>query len=98
MITQLNHIIISQPQLISQLKYMPFDTHNAEIGPKMAKIAQISWKLRETCVKLLEEVHEILWKYHHWISQLKYMLFHTQHVEISPKMAKIAKIALNCYP
>ena len=32
-------------------------------------------------------------QYHQWISQLEYMLFDTQHVEIGPKMAEIAKIA-----
>ena len=44
-------------------------------------------------MKLREDVHEIAWMYHLWISQLKYMLFDTQHVEIGPKMAEIAQIA-----
>ena len=55
----------------------------------MAEIAH----LRENCVKLREDVREIAWKYHQQISRLEYMLFDTQHVEIGPKMAEIAKIA-----
>ena len=72
---------------------MLFDTQHVEIGPQMAEIVQIAWKLREICVKLREEVREIAWKYHRRISRLEYMLFDTQHVEIGPKMAEIAKIA-----
>ena len=53
-------------------------------------------KLCENCVKLHEGVHECVWKYLHWISQLEYMHFDTQHVEIGPKMAEIAKIAWYC--
>ena len=34
-------------QWISQLEYMLFDTQHVEIGPKMAEIVQIAWKLRE---------------------------------------------------
>ena len=49
-------------------------------------------KVHENCVKLHEGVCESVWKYHHSISQLKYMHFDTQHVEIGPKMAEIAKI------
>ena len=78
---------------ICQLEYMLFDTKHVEIGPKMAEIVQIAWKLREICVKLHEEVREIAWKYHRQISRLEYMLFDTQHVEIGPKMAEIAQIA-----
>ena len=43
-------------------------------------------------MKLSEHAREILWKYYQWISQLEYMHFDTQHVEIGPKMAEIAKI------
>ena len=43
-------------QWISQLEYMLFDTQHVEIGPKMAEIVQIAWKLREICVKLREGV------------------------------------------
>ena len=70
-------------QWISQLEYMLFDTQHVEIGPKMAEIVQIAWKLREICVKLHEEVREIAWKYHQWISRLEYILFDTQHVYVS---------------
>ena len=51
----------------------------------MAEIAQI-------CVKLHEDIFEIVWKYCKWISQLEYMLFDTQHVEIGPKMAELARL------
>ena len=44
---------------------------------------------------MCEDVREIVWKYHQWISQLEYMHFDTQHVEIDPKMAEVAKIAWN---
>ena len=44
-------------------------------------------------MKLREHTREIFWKYYQWISQLKYMHFDTEHVEIGPKMAEIAKIA-----
>ena len=71
---------------------MLFDTKHVEIGPKMAEIVQIAWKLREICMKLCEEVREIAWKYHQRISRLEYMLFDAQHVEIGPKMAEIAQI------
>ena len=54
---------------------MHFDTQHVEIGPNMAEKVQIAWKFREICVKLHEEVHEIVWKYHQQISRLKYMLF-----------------------
>ena len=43
-----------------------------------------------------EGVHESALKYHHWISQLKYMHFDTEHVEIGPKMDDIAKIVWHC--
>ena len=44
-------------------------------------------------MKLREHAREIFWKFYQWISQLEYMHFDTQHVEIGPKMAEIAKIA-----
>ena len=44
-------------------------------------------------MKLREHAREIFWKYYQWISRLEYMLFDTQHVEIGPKKAEIAKIA-----
>ena len=50
-------------------------------------------ELRKNCVKLHEGVNESVLKYHHGISQLEYMHFDTQHVEICPKRAEIAQIA-----
>ena len=75
---------------------MLFDIQNVEIGPKMAEIAQIAWKLHVNWMKVCEGVCESVWKYHHWISQLEYMLFYTQYVEIRPKMAEMAKLREYC--
>ena len=50
---------------------------------------EIVWKLRDS-------VWRSAWMYHQWISQLKYMHFDSQYVEIGPKIAEIAKIAWNC--
>ena len=55
----------------------------------MAEIAQIA----SYCMKLCEGVHESVWKHHHWIFQVMYVHFDTQHVEIGSKMAELAQIA-----
>ena len=47
-------------------------------------------------MKLHEGLYESVGKYHHWISQLKYMHFDTQYVEIGLKLAEIAKIVWIC--
>ena len=63
--------------------------------PNMLKLAKNGWntQIASYCMKLCQGVHESVWKYHHWISQLEYMHFDTQYVEIGPKMAEIAQIA-----
>ena len=75
---------------------MLFDSEHVEIGSKMAKIVQIMCKLQANCVKVCEGVSENVSKYHHLISQLEYILFDNQCIEIRPKMAEIAKLHENC--
>ena len=43
--------------------YIPLDTQNVEIGPKLAKIEQNEWKLQEEGVKVFEGVCESVWQY-----------------------------------
>ena len=77
---------------VSQFEYMLLDTQHVKFGPKIAKIAQSVWKVREECVWVCEGVCENVWKYEDWVSQFKYMLLDTQHVKLGPKIAKIAQI------
>ena len=55
------------------------------------KIAKSLWKVFEECVSVCEGVSEIVWEFHQWACELKYMLFDTQHVKIGPKWMKIAQ-------
>ena len=49
----------------------------------MLKLAKIA-----TSVKLLEGVGESVWKYHHWIFHLEYMLLETYQVQKFDKEAQ----------
>ena len=53
-----------------------------KLEQNFAIIAQSAWKLCVECEQVCEKVCESILKYHHWISQLEYLLLDTQHVEI----------------
>ena len=61
-----------------------------EIGQKRVKIAKSVWKVCEDFGRVFEGVCESVWKYHQWISQLKYIPEHTKIMEIGQKIVKIA--------
>ena len=63
----------NQPHCISQLEYILLNTHHFEITRKLAEIAQSVLKVGEEGVRVCERVCESVWKYHNWISQLKFM-------------------------
>ena len=46
-----SRILPERDDLIPQLEYILLGTQHVEIGPKLAKIGKIAWKLRENCVK-----------------------------------------------
>ena len=77
-----------------KLKYIFSNTQHVELGQNLAQIAQIEQKLYENCLKMYEiarkceGVHESVWKYDHWITQLDYIILETQHVEIAKILPK----------
>ena len=68
---------------------MLLDSKYDEISQKLTKIAQSVLKVCEKCMKVCEGVCESVWKYHHWISLLEYMLLDTQQLKFGLKLAKI---------
>ena len=88
-------IVCKDHKWVSQIMYMLLDTQMFELGWKMAKIAKSVWKLCEVCGRMCEEVCEIVRKFHHWVSQLIYMLQDTQCIEMRQTLAKIAQSVLN---
>ena len=49
------------------------------------------WKVCEDCVWVCEGLFESVWKYEDSIFQLEYILLDTQHVNVGPKLAKVAQ-------
>ena len=47
---------------VSQFEYMLLDTQHVKLGQKIAKRAQIVWKVCEECVWVCEGMCESVWK------------------------------------
>ena len=87
--------LIKSPHQNPQLKYMLFDARHVIVGQKWAITMVLAIFLGLVCfVLVLDWFKLLIWGFL-WLSQLKYMLFDTQHVTVGPKLAKTMVLAIS---